>query len=264
MIYLTRGIVFYYDPVRRQTLPERADSLLLNAVRVTLWVTLTGQPNPQTGMLLNVTHISRTVRELLAGYQAQSQSATSNDLLHWCRSALQGKFPGFEVTHIKLEPDDRHSMTLRSGDDDMVEVSFVYELAASHCLHHSQWDASQNFEAFGRCSNPAGHGHNYKLEVTLRGKPDKATGQLAAVGRVDQIVGDNILRRFDHKNLNADCPEFLELMPTVENMVRVFWELLDGKFGDARLQRVRVWETANTYADYYGPGAGELRYSDLV
>jgi 6-pyruvoyltetrahydropterin/6-carboxytetrahydropterin synthase len=262
MIYLTRGIVFYLDPVRRRVLPERADSLSLGAVRIKLWVTLAGQPNPQTGMLINVANISRTVRDSLAGYPAQSVAVTANGLLEWCRSALRDKFPGLDVTQIKLEPDDRLSLTLRSGVDDMVEVSFVYELAAAHCLHNSQWDASRNFEAFGRCSNPAGHGHNYRLEVTLRGKPDKNTGQLTAVGSVDKIVGESVLQRFDHKNLNDDCAEFRDLTPTVENMVRVFWEMLDGKFGDARLQRVRVWETANTYADYYGPGAGELRFSD--
>ena len=263
MVYLTRGIVLFYDFIQRRIAPVRELTLSLDAMRLKLWVTLAGQPDPNTGMLLNVARVSRMVRESLAEYEYKTPN-TAYSLLRWSLPALRDKFPGFDVTQVMLEMDDRVRVVLPSGEEDMVEVTVIYELAASHCLRNSRWDAGRNVEEFGKCSNPAGHGHNYKLEVILRGKPDKNTGQLTAVGIADLIVGENILRRFDHKNLNADCPEFRELMPTVENMARVFWELLDGKFGDARLQRIRVWETANTCADYFGPAAGELRYSDTV
>ena len=78
------------------------------------------------------------------------------------------------------------------------------------------------------------------------------------------LVEENIIDRFDHKNFNTDCPEFKNLLPTVENISKVFWELLDGKFENAELARVRTWETPTTYADYLGPAAGPLRYGDMV
>jgi 6-pyruvoyltetrahydropterin/6-carboxytetrahydropterin synthase len=262
MVYLTRGIVIFFDPLKRCVQSGGAAPLALDAVRFKLWVTLAGRPDGRTGMLLNVAHISRIVRDSLAAFHPADASAIS--LLRGCLPALKDKFPGFDMTEIELELENHIRTTLRVGDEEMVEVTVFYELAASHCLRNRDWDERRNTEEFGRCSNPAGHGHNYRLEVTLRGKPDHNTGQLASVGAVDQIVRENIVQRFDHKNLNADCPEFRNLMPTVENMARVFWELLDGKFTSSRLQRVRVWETANTCADYYGPAEGELRFSDRI
>ena len=139
-----------------------------------------------------------------------------------------------------------------------------YELAASHRLWKADWDAKRNFEVYGKCSNRRGHGHNYLLEVTLRGKPDRRTGQVADMEEVDRVVRENVIERFDHKNLNEDTEEFADLIPTVENMAKVFWELLLGKFSRGELARVAVWETEKTYAEYFGQGAGPLRSSESV
>ncbi len=78
------------------------------------------------------------------------------------------------------------------------------------------------------------------------------------------MVNKEVIERFDHKNLNEDTAEFAELIPTVENMAKVFWDILLGKFGEAELARVAVWETDKTYAEYFGPEVGPLRYSDSV
>jgi len=147
---------------------------------------------------------------------------------------------------------------------EMIQVSRKYKIASSHRLYNPDWDEIRNTEVYGKCSNLKGHGHNYLLEVTLRGKPDRKTGELTNLDQVDKVVREQIIDRFDHKNLNEDTSEFKELIPTVENMVKVFWELMTGRFGKAELVRVAVWETEKTYAEYFGPIAGELRYSDSV
>ena len=146
----------------------------------------------------------------------------------------------------------------------MIQITTKYELAASHRLHSADWSAEQNEVAFGKCSNPAGHGHNYLLEVTLRGHPDRASGEVTDLEEFRRLVQSEIIDRFDHKNLNEDCEEFAELMPTVENMAKVFWDRLIYRFVNVELYRVAVWETPTTYAEYFGPGAGPLRWSSRV
>ena len=146
----------------------------------------------------------------------------------------------------------------------MMAVTKRYEIAASHTLKRDDWDRQRNIEAFGKCANPTGHGHNYMVEITVSGELDEQTGMIGDYGLIDRTVMEWIIDRFDHKNLNTDTAEFAELNPTVENMAKVFWELLYGRFGDAQLRRVRVWETTKTYADYYGEDAGNLRDIESV
>ncbi|MCK4628595.1 MAG: 6-carboxytetrahydropterin synthase, partial [Sedimentisphaerales bacterium] len=79
-----------------------------------------------------------------------------------------------------------------------------------------------------------------------------------------RIVREQVIERFDHKNLNEDTHEFAERMPTVENMAQVFWERLAGRFSNAQLVRVRLWETSKTYAEYYGPEYSSLQKGEIV
>ena len=134
----------------------------------------------------------------------------------------------------------------------MIQVTTKYELAASHRLWNSKWDIDKNLKVFGKCSNPAGHGHNYLLELTLSGQPDAETGQIVDIEEVDDVVREHIIEPFDHKNLNEDTEEFAEVIPTVENIAKVFWDKLLGKFSNAILSRVKIWETPKTYAEYFG------------
>ncbi|NLU22175.1 MAG: 6-carboxytetrahydropterin synthase [Phycisphaerae bacterium] len=127
-----------------------------------------------------------------------------------------------------------------------------FEFAAAHRLHCADMSEARNYEIFGKCNNPNGHGHNYQLEVTVAGRPDPATGHVIPLRQMEEIVNERVINRFDHKHLNQDCPEFRTLNPSVENITRVIWGLLEGQFGAARLARVRVWETAKTYAEYEG------------
>lgn len=134
-----------------------------------------------------------------------------------------------------------------AGDANMIELTQCFEFAAAHRLHSPSLSDRENQETFGKCNNP--HGHNYQLEVSVVGEPDAAGGAVIPVIGLERIVKSRVIDRFDHKHLNEDCPEFAQLNPSVENIARVIWSLLEGQFGPARLARVRVWETGKTYAE---------------
>lgn len=132
----------------------------------------------------------------------------------------------------------------------MVELTQCFEFSASHRLHVPHLSEEENRRVFGKCNNPGGHGHNYQVEVTVAGDVSPKTGAVLPLPEFESIVKREVIDRFDHKHLNTDTLEFAELNPSVENIARRVWELLEGKVSPAKLRRVRVWETAKTYAEY--------------
>ena len=133
----------------------------------------------------------------------------------------------------------------------MTRLSQKFEFSATHRLHNPKATESENTHIFGKCNNPHGHGHNYELQVTLKGNPDPS-GLLVGIPEFEGIVGDSVINRFDHKNLNVELPEFAELIPTVENIAMVIYRLLKPKFNSkhATLVSVTVWETPKTWCEY--------------
>ena len=136
---------------------------------------------------------------------------------------------------------------IRRGE---VELTQCFEFSASHRLHVPSLSADENRKVFGKCNNPGGHGHNYQVEVTVAGPLSAETGSVLPLPDFESIVKREVIDRFDHKHLNTDTPDFREVNPSVENISRRVWELLEDKVSPARLARVRVWETAKTYAEY--------------
>ncbi|MBP7936663.1 MAG: 6-carboxytetrahydropterin synthase [Phycisphaerae bacterium] len=135
----------------------------------------------------------------------------------------------------------------------MVDIQQSFEFSAAHRLHCATMSDEENRRVFGKCNNPNGHGHNYGLEVMVTGEPDPSTGVLLPIESLEDIVKQRVIDRLDHKHLNRDCPEFAAVNPSVENIARTIWGLLEGRMGPARLKRVRVWETPKTCAEYEGP-----------
>jgi len=131
----------------------------------------------------------------------------------------------------------------------MTHVTRRYRFCASHRLHSAHLSEQQNRACYGKCNNPFGHGHNYVLEVTLRGRVDPFTGRAADVRSLDQMVRRLVLEPFDHKDLNADIPEFRDLAPTTEVLAleiqRRLQEGCDQEFSGAgvRLEKIRIRET---------------------
>jgi 6-pyruvoyltetrahydropterin/6-carboxytetrahydropterin synthase len=124
-----------------------------------------------------------------------------------------------------------------------------FAFSAGHRYHVARWSADENARAFGRLTVP--HGHNYTLDVTVRGPIDPQTGMVIDLGELKAIVNATVIERFDHADLNADAL-FRERIPTTENIAIAVWELLAPKLGPDRLARVRVWEDPTLFVDYDG------------
>ena len=124
-----------------------------------------------------------------------------------------------------------------------------FTFAAGHHYAVEAWSPERNERTFGRLTVP--HGHNYTLDVTVRGPIDPDTGMVIDLSEVKAVVGETIIERFDHADLNAD-PLFRDRIPTTENIALVVWDLLAAKLGGDRLARVRVWEDPTLFVDYDG------------
>jgi 6-pyruvoyltetrahydropterin/6-carboxytetrahydropterin synthase len=121
---------------------------------------------------------------------------------------------------------------------------------AAHRLFVPGWTDEQNFKVFGKCSNPHYHGHNYELEVKVVGVPDAQTGYVINLSDLSAIIHEQVLAKFDHKNLNLDTKEFATLNPTAENIVYVIYEILRKQL-DAKLDlTVRLYETDRNFVEY--------------
>jgi 6-pyruvoyltetrahydropterin/6-carboxytetrahydropterin synthase len=132
-----------------------------------------------------------------------------------------------------------------------LELCRRYRFAASHRLHSPHLTEQENSRVFGKCNNSYGHGHNYVLEISVSGNVDKATGMIANLTDLDGFVHREVLEVFDHKSLNDDVPAFRDVVPTTENLCIEIFERLRA-FPQAKLERVRIEETANNSFEYAG------------
>ena len=109
------------------------------------------------------------------------------------------------------------------------------------------------FEAlFGKCNHINGHGHNYTLEVSLRGSVDKKSGIVMDLSQLKVILEEEVSSRLDHKNLNLDVQEFSSLNPTAENIAIVIWSWLKRRLPGDLLFQIKLQETENNSVIYRG------------
>jgi 6-pyruvoyltetrahydropterin/6-carboxytetrahydropterin synthase len=146
----------------------------------------------------------------------------------------------------------------RSSNRSLNGVAFVTRRThfnAAHRLHNPDFSDAWNNEQFGLCNNPRWHGHNYVLEVTVKGEPDPRTGFVIELGHLKGILEETIVRKCDHRNLNEEV-DFLEgILPTTENLVIAFWNQIERRLTAGKLHSVRLFETERNYAEYFGPSA---------
>ena len=121
---------------------------------------------------------------------------------------------------------------------------------AAHRLHNPSWSDEKNREVFGKCNSPHFHGHNFELEVRVRGEVDPNTGFVIDLGELGRIIKEQVERRFDHKNLNVDCPEFKNLLPFTEHLAKVIYDVLKPIIGDDRELHITLFETAKNGVEY--------------
>ncbi len=134
-----------------------------------------------------------------------------------------------------------------------VYVTRQVHFNAGHRLFNPARSEAWNRRTFGPCSNPNGHGHNYVLEVTVRGRPDPETGYVVDLGELKRIVEAAVVVPCDHQNLNKDVDFLKGVIPTAENLAVAFWGRIAPRVRAGVLYSVRLYETPRNFAEYRGP-----------
>ncbi|MCB0819298.1 MAG: 6-carboxytetrahydropterin synthase [Bacteroidetes bacterium] len=123
---------------------------------------------------------------------------------------------------------------------------------AAHRLHNPEWDEETNRRIFGKCNNPNFHGHNYLLEVAVKGPIDNETGYVIDMKILRDIIREEVTERYDHKNLNLDTADFKTLNPTAENIAAVIWNRISGRINNEYKLTVRLYETERNFVEFTG------------
>ena len=134
----------------------------------------------------------------------------------------------------------------------MVLLTRKAEFSSAHYYYNETWSQQRNEEVFGKCANRNGHGHNYTLEVTVAGEIDPVSGFVVDLKALKDVIEREVIQVYDHRHLNLEVPEFRFVIPTTENIAIAIWRRLEAKITGARLQRVRVYEMPDLFADYCG------------
>ena len=121
---------------------------------------------------------------------------------------------------------------------------------AAHRLNNPSLSEEDNQRIFGKCNLPNYHGHNYELIVKVTGEIDERTGYVIDMKVLSDIINENVLNRFDHKNLNQDVPEFKELNPTAENIAVVIYNILRKVISEHLTLQIRLYETPRNFVEY--------------
>ncbi|HUJ13948.1 MAG TPA: 6-carboxytetrahydropterin synthase [Thermoanaerobaculia bacterium] len=128
--------------------------------------------------------------------------------------------------------------------------------SAAHRLHNPKYDDDWNRRTFDKCNNPGGHGHNYTLEVSVRGRIDPESGMVIDLAELKDIMRERVVDRVDHRNLNSDVDFLRGLIPTAENLARAFWQQLAPAIRRGTLYEVMLQETEKNSVVYRGEDEG--------
>ncbi len=134
----------------------------------------------------------------------------------------------------------------------MIYLTRKCEFSASHYYHNPELSPEDNRRLFGKCNNPNGHGHNYTLEVTVKGDINPRSGFVVDLKDLKEILAREVLDAMDHRFLNKEVPEFATQIPTTENIAIAVWKRLEPRLTTGKLHRVRVYEAQDLFVDFYG------------
>lgn len=233
----------------------------------TLSVGVEGPVDAATGMVVNIAEVDELLhshvvpaldhRRLDADHEYfRAAPPTAENVAVWCWARIGRPFGGVDVVSVQVGEGSRVEAEYRGKPGHgrgthMVELTRAYDFSASHRLHSDVLSDEQNRALYGKCNNPAGHGHDYRVEVTVRGPVSRETGLVVDVPWLDELAQREIVDRMDYRHLNTDVPELRGMPPTTENVARALFGLLAAKFDgiDACLRRVRVYETPKSWFD---------------
>jgi 6-pyruvoyltetrahydropterin/6-carboxytetrahydropterin synthase len=215
----------------------------------------TGEVHPHDGMIVNLDELKPVLAQVLQEVDGaflndvkyfQWRVPTLENLVNFFWNQLPHQVGAGTLARVCLEESSRRRI---EKSDTFMRLTTKYEFAAAHRLHTPHLTDEENCRLYGKCNNPRGHGHNYGLEVTVEGEPDAQSGEIISPDVLNAIVDEEVFTRFDHKHLNEDCPEFVDMIPTSENLARVIFEVLqkrvDGE--NYRLAKIGLHETQKNY-----------------
>jgi 6-pyruvoyltetrahydropterin/6-carboxytetrahydropterin synthase len=205
------------------------------------WLGVSGAVKPATGMFINIADLKGTLNDVLDGFDHRNLSAqldpiepTTPNVAQAIFDAVQPQLPaGVRATSLEVIEEDEEAALISAGQKYLVARG---GFSAAHRTHAPQLSARENALLYGKCNNPAGHGHNYRVEVYLP---------------PDQAIDPRVWNEFDHVNLSEDVPELRRRNVVTEALA----ELIAWRAPQA--DRVRVWETPDFFAEYR---AGDEHY----
>jgi len=214
-----------------------------------------GEADPVTGYFMNIKEIDTAVREKAMPClerAVQNGGGAVGGLMREMIAELQPVLQ-HTVREVRLDLTPYYHLAMTSNDMNHVIMRQQFEFAAAHRLHVDQLSDDENRRVFGKCNNPSGHGHNYRLEVAVS-VPIDPKGSVMNVETLDRLVDEHVVEKLDHKHLNVDVPQFKALNPSVENIAKVIWDMLKGAVAaqPCELAEVSVWETGKTVCTYRG------------
>lgn len=226
-------------------------------------VTCRGEPHPVTGYLINIKDIDRAVRTLvhpiIARLCREAPETDPSSAMPGIVSALNDGLGGLmESVRWALTP--YYSVEMQTSDPGTVVLRQRFDFAAAHRLHVASLSDEENRRVFGKCNNPRGHGHNYRVEAAVAVRMGDGRSASFTVADLEHLVAERIIDHFDHTNLNEDTEEFgsrTGVNPSVESIARICYERLAPAVsahgtGEASLRSVTVWETDRTSSTYPG------------
>ena len=214
-------------------------------------VSLQGELDQKSQYLINIRDIDQDVRQLLPALEkAMDRCRHYEQLARLLFELMREKRPNL-LKQVALKITPMLMMAINAEEYPMMRLSQKFEFSASHRLHNPALSDADNRTIFGKCNNALGHGHNYEVQVNLIGTPD-ANGLLIAIPEFERVVNETVIDQFDHKHLNAEVPQFKTVIPSVENIAKVIFQLLSPalKTAKSRLYSVVVWETPKTWCEY--------------
>lgn len=225
----------------------------------TLDATVAGQPDPITGMIMNMVDLKALVNEVLEQFDHKHLNAdtpyfaelipTTENIVRVLWGLIAPRLPK-GVALAKLRLYEMQDLWAEYDGADHATFSRSYTFSAAHRLHAPALSDAENQALYGKCNNPNGHGHNYSLEVTVGGPIDAATGMVADLVSLDHTVR-GVLDTLDHRHIDREIAGFAQQTSTAENLVVYLWGELAPRL-EARLAYLKLWETKNNVFEYSG------------
>lgn len=272
MIRLSREIRFALTPPNR--IPEGRPgnswagwpSTNLIVPHLVLRCVVEDKPDPRSGYLCDVKLIDDLLRSIITrrlipkfnGHQtaeALIRTVYRESIAQWesgprivSVSLALSPFLGYTIE----EKSEQGTSDMNASASHTIQLTQQFEFSAAHRLHCDNLTDEENKRLFGKCNNLAGHGHNYVFEVSVSNEVDSDSGQVIALENFESTVKRLVVDRLDHKHLNHDIEYFAKINPSVENIAVAIYNWLNGQFGAAKLDRIKVFETPKTWAEFSG------------